>query len=80
MGISRKDALRQIKSIKPIIQGHLDKMRTAPFAIDYNHWRVEVEGWIRDVEFWATHVGRRTQEEVMRDVKEWKNAAGLEDD
>jgi hypothetical protein len=77
MGINRKHALRQIEGIKPKIREHLLKMQRFTDVPEYNHWRAEVTVWIEDVEHWARFVGRRTHEEVMKDVTQWKQAAGL---
>jgi hypothetical protein len=80
MGISRKDALEDIRSLIPRIEEHLRKLRDEPFADAYNHWRDELRGWIAKIERQSRHVGRRTQSEVLRHVAQWKQAAGMEDE
>jgi hypothetical protein len=80
MSTSRKRALVIIGGLTAQIDAHLEKMRALPFSLDYNHWRAEVQTWIRQVERLAEHVGRRSRSEVLHHVEQWKQAAGIEDD
>jgi hypothetical protein len=76
MGISRTKALRRIAGLSVHIGRHLDKMRQSPFSLDYNHWRIEVQVGIRQVEKLAKSVGQQTEREVSSRVTEWKKAIG----
>ncbi|MDB5331024.1 MAG: hypothetical protein JWP03_2175 [Phycisphaerales bacterium] len=80
MGISRAHAQRRIAALAAIIEWHLEKMRSSPFSLDYNHWRTEVRGWIIQVEALAQHTGRRTETETLHRVAQWKKAAGEPDE
>jgi hypothetical protein len=80
MGISRRDALDDIESLTPRIHEHREKLRANPLADAYNHWLGELRGWIRIVQRRSRHVGKKTQAEVLKDVSQWKQAAGIEDD
>ena len=74
MGISRKQALARIDGLSAQIEAHLRKMRSNPFALDYNHWRSEVNAWLAQIEALARHVGRRSETEVLNRVAQWKQA------
>ena len=76
MGISRAHALERIAGLSAHVEAHLAKMRSAPHAIDYNHWRAEAEAEVAtaSIEALARHVGRRTRAEVLSRVAQWKQA------
>jgi hypothetical protein len=64
MGISRKQALKQIGGKSRQIESHLDKMELTRSSKATRHWRAEVEAWLFQVEGNLPSVGNRTAEQV----------------
>ena len=74
MGISRKVALTRIAGLSLRIAEHVEKIRSDPGSVAYNHWRAEADQLCAEVEELARHVGRKTQAEVLAHVTQWKQA------
>ena len=72
MGVSRKQALKQIRGVSGQIELHLSKMEADPSAESARHWRGEVEEWIVQVLEAAEVVGKRTEEQVRQQASVWR--------
>jgi hypothetical protein len=63
MAISRKDALKQMNGVLRQVQLHLEKLAARPDDRDAHGWKKEVRGWLRQIQEYLPHVGKKTAAE-----------------
>jgi hypothetical protein len=63
MALSRKQALKQLRGLWPRIQVHLDYLAASPSEREVSHWRGEISNWLREMEEYLPHVGKKTAAE-----------------
>ncbi len=73
MAISRKDALIRMNARVEGIETHLGKLAKEPGSQAANHWRVEIQNWIRETEDMLPHVGKRTAPKWAERIANWRN-------
>lgn len=76
MGMSRKHALERIEGlIGPAIE-HLEKLKARPSLYDDQHWRHEMNNWLRQMEEVLPHVGKKTAQywqKILDSIKRTAN-------
>jgi hypothetical protein len=77
MAMRRKDALKRLNGLYPLVEEHLQKIADDPTSRDVPHWTQEVNSWIRQMEDVLPHVGDNTAAEWSARIADWK--ARLED-
>jgi len=63
MAISRKDALKQLLGRFRRIQEHLATIAAHPDEREVPHWKGETRNWLREMEEYLPHVGKKTAAE-----------------
>jgi len=59
-----------------VVEEHLQKLRDTPDAIDANHWRGEVRGWLRMMERELDDLGKKTRVEWQARIAAWWDQLG----
>ena len=73
MGSKRPIALSRILTHVAVVELHLRKLRDSPDALDANHWRGEVRGWLRRMERELDDLGTKTRVEWVARIAAWWN-------
>lgn len=60
MAMSRKKALEILASRAANIEEHLQQMASQPDHSAMEHWKHEVENWLRDMRRAVRHAGKKT--------------------
>jgi hypothetical protein len=63
MAMPRKEALKHLRGHYWRVLEHLEKIATKPNDRDVPHWAREVRGWLRTMEEYLPHVGKKTAAE-----------------
>lgn len=82
MGMGRKRALERIHGLVERVQEHLEKLRAKPSLYDDQHWRYEMNNWLRQMEEVLPHVGKKTSrywQSVFDEIKRSANQVDVPD-
>ncbi len=74
--MSRKQALKRLGGLAPIVEEHLAKIEDDPTSRDVPHWTAEILSWIKQMEDLLPHVGDKTAAEWLARIAEWKRRLG----
>jgi hypothetical protein len=77
MAIPRKRALVRVVRFSARIEEHLKKIAAKPTDQEVPHWKIEIRGWLKQLEEALTHVGKKTSAEWQGRVASYR--AILED-
>jgi hypothetical protein len=76
MGISRKNALKDLNGLAPRVEKHLAKLAANPGSNAASHWRHEIVTWLTQMEALVTHVGKKTGKEWAKQIAAWRARLG----
>jgi hypothetical protein len=76
MAISRKEALKQLRGLWPRVQRHLAKLAARPNDREVPHWKKETRNWLREMEEYLPHVGKKTAAEWQARLDSCRAALG----
>ncbi|MCI0684256.1 MAG: hypothetical protein L0Y71_19270 [Gemmataceae bacterium] len=82
MGMSRKHALKRIEGLIGRAAEHLEKLKAKPSLYDDQHWRHEMNNWLRQMEEVLPHVGTKTAQywqDIFNSIKRASNETDVSD-
>lgn len=76
MAISRKEALKQLRGLFRGVEGHLGKIAEHPEDRELSHWKSETRNWLREMQEYLPHVGKKTAAEWQARLDDCRAALG----